>query len=54
MMYNPKYANLAVRRINLYTRNGILLGDRLWITMETDQVPLDVSLLDKVINQALS
>lgn len=54
MMDNPKYANQAVRRINLYTRNGILLGDRLWITMETDQVPLDVSLLDKVINQALS
>ena len=49
MMDNPKYATNAVQRINLYNRNKIVLGDRLFITVETDSVPLDTEIVDKTI-----
>ncbi|MCR5804147.1 MAG: hypothetical protein K6G47_07770 [Clostridia bacterium] len=49
MMDNPKYATSAVQRINLYTHNNIVLGDRLFITLETDSVPLDTQIVDNTI-----
>ena len=54
MMDNPGYANKAVKRIRLYSRNGIVLGDRLWITLESEQVPLDLSVVDAVVDRALN
>ena len=53
MMDNPGYANSTVKRIRLFSRNGIVVGDKLWLTFETEQIPLDVSVLDAVINKAL-
>ena len=54
MMDNPEYANNMARRIRTYSRNGIVLGQKLWITMETDKCPLDTGVLDEVINCALN
>ncbi len=52
-MGDERYAADAVRRVNEYAMNGIVLGDRLFVTMETDTVPLDVRMLDKLIEQEL-
>ena len=49
MMDNPKYATSAVQRINLYNRNNIVLGDRLFFTVETDSVPLDTEIVDNTL-----
>ncbi len=35
MMDDPEYAEAAVKKINLYQKNGILLGERLIATFET-------------------
>ena len=45
MMDDPEYANAAVSRIHLYTRNNILPGDRLIPTFETKNSPLNTKLL---------
>lgn len=49
MMNDPKYASNAARRLNLFNRHNIILGDRLFFTMETDNVPLDTEIVDRTI-----
>lgn len=41
-MYAPEYAAAAVRKIYTYERFGIFPGDRLLLTMESSQNPLDI------------
>ena len=48
-MDDPAYANKNNRRINLYSKNGLILGDRLFITMETSVTPLDIRTVDRLI-----
>ena len=48
-MDDPKYAEDIVNRVNDYSREGIILGDRLFMTFETSQTPLDVRVLDNMI-----
>ena len=45
------YGDDMVDRINLYSENGILLGDRLFLTLESSNRPFDVRTLDNLINE---
>lgn len=48
-MDDPEYAEDMVSRVSDYSREGIVLGDRLFMTFETSKTPLDVRVLDKMI-----
>ena len=50
MTDDPNYADELVKRINQYSRAGIVLGDRLFLMFETSKTPLDVRVLDNLIN----
>ncbi len=45
----PEYASRFVRKIEAYERNGIYLGDRLLVTFETADRPLNMRLFDDMI-----
>ncbi|MBR4429787.1 MAG: hypothetical protein IKS75_00665 [Clostridiales bacterium] len=47
---DPDYADDMTERINKYTLAGIYHRDRLFFTFETANKPLDVRVLDKMIN----
>ena len=49
MMDKADYADDTVNRINKYIKINILQGDRLFLTYETKDTPLDLDLLDKMI-----
>ena len=49
MVDDPDYADELVKRINQYSRAGIILGDRLFLMCETSKTPLDVRVLDNLI-----
>lgn len=48
MMDIPEYSENAVRKINTYAKNGIKLGDRLIITCETSENPVDMRCVEKI------
>ena len=50
MVDKPEYAESMVNRINDYNKEGIYLGDRLFLSLETSTTPLDVSAIDNLIN----
>lgn len=49
LMDNAKYVDENIERMNLYSRNGIVIGDRLFVTMESNGVPLDIETVDRII-----
>lgn len=49
-MGDEQYANDNIRRINAYSSNGIILGDNFYATFESYENPLDVRVVDKLIN----
>ncbi|MCR5083273.1 MAG: hypothetical protein K6B15_07365 [Parasporobacterium sp.] len=49
-MDDIKYAQKAVKKINSYTLNGIIPGDRLILTFETSNVVLDDRVIKKMID----
>ena len=49
MVDKPEYAENMVARINDYNKEGIILGDRLFLTFETSNNPLDVTAIDNLI-----
>lgn len=53
MMDNPDYVDKNMRKIDLYERNGILLGEKLLITHETSKAPLNRKVLDLYIETYL-
>ena len=53
MMDDPDYCNRNVRKLELYTQQGIFLGDKLILTMETSSNPLSTKTLDSIIQQYL-
>ena len=53
MLDKPEYAESFVNRINDYNKEGIYLGDRLFLTFETSNTPLDVSVIDNLIDTHL-
>lgn len=52
-MDDPKYANSMVRRNNCYAKGKIILGDRLFMSFESDKYPLDTRILDSLIDQII-
>lgn len=52
-MDDPDYARKNTFRINVYQNHGCFLGDSLIVTMETSTFPLDVKLVDELINHYL-
>ncbi|MCR5327924.1 MAG: hypothetical protein K6E12_03580 [Saccharofermentans sp.] len=48
---DPQYAEDMLVRARDYNRAGILFGDRLFYTFESETVPLDVKNLDDIIRQ---
>ncbi len=50
-MDDPDYAAKNIRRINNYSLNGIIPGKNLFTTMESLKNPLDVRVLDQMIEE---
>ncbi len=48
---NEEYANNAISKIQLYAREGYVLGDNFFCTMETSAKPFDSRMLDGIIMQ---
>lgn len=53
MMGDPNYADGAVFKLNIFARAGYYLGDRLLISMETANRPLDIQATEKMVLHAL-
>lgn len=51
MMDNPGYAENAIRKIRAYEKNGILQGERLILTYETSQTPIDMRAVEKMLKR---
>lgn len=49
MMDDAEYSKKALQKIILYEKNGIFPGDKLVLTYETSENPLDIRLLDTII-----
>ena len=50
MADKTEYAENMVIRINDYNKEGIYLGDRLFLSFESSNTPLDVTAIDNLIN----
>ena len=50
-MADQQYIEDMLVRAKDYNRAGIILGDRLFYTFESDTTPLDMTILDNLINQ---
>ena len=50
MMDNQDYKEDMVERVNGYNLAGIFLGDRLFLSFESSKTPLDVRVIDNLIN----
>ena len=48
---DPKYTKDNLPRINEYILNGFGLGDKLFLSFESSTVPLDVRVIDKMIEE---
>ena len=53
MMDNPEYIEKNIRKLDIYERNGFLLGESLLLTHETSKVPLSRSVLNSYIENYL-
>ncbi len=51
MMDNADYCEKALRKIELYQKNGFILGDRLIITYETSKQPLETESIARTIEK---
>lgn len=51
MMDNPEYCERALYKLNCYTKNGIMLGDRLLISHETSKRPLETAVIEKMMEK---
>ncbi|MCR5738006.1 MAG: hypothetical protein K6G64_10190 [Eubacterium sp.] len=49
MMDNAEYANNAISKMQMYAREGYVLGDNLFVTMETSARPLDSRMLEGIV-----
>lgn len=53
MMDKPEYAVKAVKKLNSYQKNGILPGERLILTFETEQDVLNTSIVKQLVDRYL-
>lgn len=49
IMGDPDYRNQAFQKIRLYETNGFFLGDDLILTMETNRMPLNLRIVEAII-----
>lgn len=50
-MDDPGYVNDLVSRVNTYNQAGIIQGDRLTFTFESQDTPFDVRVIDRMIRE---
>ena len=53
MMDNPEYATAAIKKLNNYQMNGILAGERLILTFETEKDVLNTTIVTNLVNKYL-
>lgn len=53
MMDNPEYAENAVKKLNQYEREGLIIGDNLLVTMETSKNPISTRHIEQLIETHL-
>ena len=53
MMDNPEYARAAIKKIELYEKNGIYPGEQLILTFETSTYGLNTTLLKEITEKYL-
>ena len=53
MMDKPEYAIKAVKKLNSYQKNGILPGERLVLTFETEQDVLNTRIVSELADKYL-
>ncbi|MGN0342680.1 MAG: hypothetical protein ACI4DO_07795 [Roseburia sp.] len=53
MLDNPEYVEKNIRKLDIYERNGFLLGENLLMSHETSKVPLNRIVLDSYIENYL-
>ena len=51
MLDKPDYINDFTYKMNLYTRNGILLNHNFIMTYETNNIPFDIKQVDEIIDR---
>jgi len=51
MMDNPEYAKTAVKKIELYEKNGIFPGEKLILTFETSTQVMDKKILETLVQR---
>lgn len=52
-MDDEKYVNQNIKKMNVYTKAGIIPGKNLIMTFETVQQPLDIKAMERLINEFL-
>lgn len=50
MMDKPEYVERNIRKLQDYERSGIFIGKNLLLTYETEKTPLDLNLVDKMLD----
>ena len=53
-MDDPGYAQKNVNKMREYALSGYTIGDKLYLTMETSMTPLDMRVVDKMIEEQFS
>ncbi len=53
MMSNSEYCKSAIKKINIYTRNGYKYGEDIIFTYESAEAPLDTYVIDSIIDTYL-
>ncbi len=51
LLDDETYFESAFRKLNSYSENGIFLGDKLFITYETNRYPLNTKMLEKMLQK---
>ena len=52
-MDKPEYCEKALRKLQAFARNGIVLGQNLIATFESENVPLDMNVLEKMLEELI-
>lgn len=51
MMDDPEYSEKAIKKLEEYAKNGIYIGKNLLVTFETLQKPLDMKIVEQMLNE---
>lgn len=53
LISDEKYASNALEKLHIYEANGWTLGDNLLYSLESENIPLNIKLLEQKINDYL-